>query len=83
MQRVIRAVFEDGMLKPLERVRVGEHKVCLVSIYPKENWRKDFEALLRRIHRKTSRHRPSEIQDDITAARTEVTAKRREARRSA
>ncbi len=83
MQRVIRAVFENGMLKPLERLRVGEKKVCLVSVYPEETWHNDFEAILRRTHRKTSRHRPSEIEDDITAARAEVKAKRREARRSA
>ncbi len=82
MQRVIRAVFENGMLKPLDRLRVGEHKVCLVSVYPEETWRKDFEALMRRLHRKTSRHCRSQIEDDITAARAGVNAKRREARRS-
>ncbi|MFQ5668746.1 MAG: antitoxin family protein [Candidatus Binatia bacterium] len=83
MQRVIRAVYEKGVLKPLDRVRMKERKVCLVSIYPEEEWRRDFEALLRRIHRKTRRRTPAEIEHDISAARAEVKAARREACRSA
>ena len=83
MQRVIRAVFEKGILKPLERVSLGERKVCLVSIYPEDEWQRDFKALLKRIHRKTRRSTPADIEDDITVARTEVKARRRETRRSA
>ena len=83
MQRVIRAVFEKGILKPLERVSLGERKVCLVSIYPEDEWQRDFKALLKRIHRKTRRNAPADIEDDITVARTEVKARRRETRRSA
>ena len=83
MQRVIRAVYENGVLKPLERVRMRERKVCLLSIYPEEEWRKDFEGLLRRIHRRTKRNAQSDIETDITAARAEVKARRRETRRSA
>jgi predicted DNA-binding antitoxin AbrB/MazE fold protein len=45
MERVVRAVYEGGVLKPLSRVRIARGKVCLVSIYPEEQWRKDFEAL--------------------------------------
>lgn len=83
MQRVVRAVYEDGVLKPLERVRMGQRKVCLVSIYPEDEWRKDFEALLRRVHRRTGRRAPAETEADITAARAEVKTKRREGRSSA
>ena len=83
MQRVVRAVYEDGVLKPLERVRMTRRKVCLVSIYPEDEWRKDFEALFRRVHRRAGRRAPAEIEADITAARVEVKTKRREARRSA
>ena len=83
MQRVIRAVYENGVLRPLERVQMSERQICLLSIYPEEEWRKDFEALLNRIHRRTRRHASADIEADITAARAEVKAKRREARRSA
>ena len=83
MERVVRAVYEGGVLKPLGRVRIGQGKVCLVSIYPEDEWRKDFEALLRRVHRRTRRPSGAVIEEDITAARAEVRTKRREARRSA
>lgn len=66
MQRLIRAVYENGVLKPLVRMR--ERKVCLLSIYLGEEWRKDFEDLLRRIHRRTKRHAPADIETDITTA---------------
>jgi predicted DNA-binding antitoxin AbrB/MazE fold protein len=83
MQRVIRAVYENGVLKPLERVRMSERKVCLLSIYPEAEWRKDFKALLTRVHRRTRRHASADIEAEVTAARAEVKSKRREARRSA
>ena len=83
MQRVIRAVYENGVLKPLKRMRMGEQKVCLLSVYPEEEWRHDLEALLHRVRRRTKRHASAEIEADITTARAETKAKRREARRSA
>ena len=83
MPRVIRAVFEKGTFRPLDRVRLGERTVCLVSIYPEDAWQAEFEALLTRIRRKARRHTPAVIEDDITAARADVKARRRETRRSA
>jgi predicted DNA-binding antitoxin AbrB/MazE fold protein len=81
MERVIRVVYEDGVLKPLQRIRLDKRKICLVSIYPEEQWRKDFQALLKRIQRRTKKYPPAVIETDITAARAEVKAKRRDARR--
>jgi predicted DNA-binding antitoxin AbrB/MazE fold protein len=83
MQRVIRAVYENGVLRPLQRVRMRERKVCLLSVYPEEEWRHDFEALLRRTHKRANRHAAADIEADITAARAEAKTKRRESRRSA
>ena len=83
MQRVIRVVYENGVLKPLQAVRLGERETCLVSIYPEEEWQRDFDALLRKVHRRTRRFSQATIEADITKARAEVKAKRREARRSA
>ncbi|MBX3027048.1 antitoxin family protein [bacterium] len=83
MKRVVRAVYEDGVLKPLGRVRIAQRKVCLVSIYPEDDWRKDFELLLKRVHRRAGRRAPAMIEEDVTAARAEVRSKRRETRRSA
>jgi predicted DNA-binding antitoxin AbrB/MazE fold protein len=82
MSSVIRAVYEKGVLKPLERVRLGERQVCLVSIYPEDQWREAFDALLKRTHKRTRRATSQEIEADITAARSEVRAKRHATRRT-
>ena len=43
MERVIRVVYEDGVLKPLQHLQLGERAICLVSLYPEEKWLKDFQ----------------------------------------
>lgn len=82
MGQVIRARYERGILKPLERLRLKNQQVCLVSVYPEAQWRQQFDALLTRLRKGTRRHRPAIIEADILAARTEVRAKRRAARRA-
>ena len=83
MERVIRVVYKDGVLKPLQRPQLGERAICLVSLYPEEKWLKDCQTLLKRVQRQTRKQSSVEIEADITAARTEVKAKRREAYRLA
>src|SRR5215472_10630696 len=80
--QLIRARFERGVLKPLQRLRLKKKEICLVSIYPEAQWRLHFDALLTRLRKPTSRYRPASIESDITAARAEVRAKRRAARRA-
>jgi predicted DNA-binding antitoxin AbrB/MazE fold protein len=82
MERVIRVIYENGILKPLEQIRLDERETYLVSIYPEEQWQKDFQALLRRTRQQTQKHSSTAIEADITAARAEVKAKRRETGRS-
>ncbi len=83
MERVIRVVYEDGVLKSLQRPQLGERAICLVSLYPEEKWLKDFQTLLKRVQRQTQKQSSVEIEADVTAAWTEVKAKRREAYRLA
>ena len=45
-------------------------------------WREQFESLLARVHARMARFDPSEIEADITAASSEVKAKRRAHRRA-
>lgn len=82
MSRVIRAVYEKGMLKPIERLRLGERQIYLVSIYPEDQWRAAFDVLLKRTHKRTRRMPSQEIEADIAAARSEVRAKRHATRRT-
>lgn len=82
MAQVIRARFERGVLKPLQRLRLKKQEICLISVYPESQWRQQLNTLLTRIQKRTSRHRPNTIEADITAARAEVRAKRRATRRA-
>lgn len=45
-------------------------------------WREQFESLLARVHARMANFDPKEIEADITAASSEVKAKRRARRRS-
>ena len=81
MPQFIRAIYEDGVLKPAGRVKLKERAWCLISLYPEAEWKEEFNTLLRRIHTRTKRYPPIEIERDITAARAEVKATRREGRR--
>lgn len=82
MAQVIRARFERGVLKPLQRLRLKKHQVCLIAVYPEMQWQQQFTALWTRLRKRTSRYQPSTIEADITAARTEVRGKRRATRRA-
>lgn len=82
MEQVIRARYERGVLKPLERLGLKNQQVCLVSVYPEGQWRQQFDALLTRLRKGTRRHPPAAIEADITAALAEVRAKRRAAPRA-
>ena len=82
MAQFIRARFESGVLKPLQRLRLKRREICLVSVYPEAQWWRQFDALLTRVRKRTSRYRPSAIEADITASRAELRAKRRASRRA-
>jgi predicted DNA-binding antitoxin AbrB/MazE fold protein len=81
MEQVIRARFENGVLKPLQRLRLKQRQICLVSVYPEAQWRQQFDTLLRQLRKRTHRYSSATIESDITAARAEVRAKRRATRR--
>jgi hypothetical protein len=64
------------------RLQLGEGEIYLVSIYPEEQWWKDFQDLLKRIQRRTQKRPSQAIEADITTASAEVEAKRRKTCRS-
>jgi predicted DNA-binding antitoxin AbrB/MazE fold protein len=82
MAQLIRARFERGVLKPLQRLRLKRREICLVSVYPEAQWQRQFDALLTRVRKRASRYRSAAIEADITAARADVRAKRRATRRA-
>ena len=77
------AVFENGVLRPLQRLRLKQNSRVLVTLYPEPRWRNDFERLLSRMKVRTKAIPQKVAEAEITRARDEVKAKRRAARRSA
>jgi len=77
------AVFENGVLRPLHRLRLKQKSRVLVTLYPEPRWRNELERLLTRMKSRTKAVPQEVVEAEITRARTEVKAKRRAARRSA
>lgn len=68
MSKTIQAVYEEGVLKPLQKVRLREHEKVEIQIFSPEEWKKRFNRVIERIHKKTSRFQPEEIEADIAQA---------------
>jgi predicted DNA-binding antitoxin AbrB/MazE fold protein len=77
MPKVIDAVYEDGVFKPLEKVRVKEHEKVSIKIISHEEWRKQFDRIIKKIHKQTAKFSPEEIEADIAEAIKEVRAAKR------
>ncbi len=77
MSKVIDAVFENGVFKPMEKVKVKEHEKVSIKIISHNEWRKQFNRIIKKIHKQTAKFSPEEIEADIAEAIKEVrTAKR-------
>ena len=78
-----RAVFENGVLRPLEPVRLKEKSRVTVTLCGESKWRNDFERLMLKMSRRTRAITQKDTEAEVTQARAEVKARRRAARRSA
>jgi predicted DNA-binding antitoxin AbrB/MazE fold protein len=67
MSRVIRAIFENGILRPLETLDLPERSEVELAIQAPDHWASEFTEFLARIHAKTFRFSSEEIEADITA----------------
>jgi predicted DNA-binding antitoxin AbrB/MazE fold protein len=77
VSKVIDAVYEDGVFKPLEKVDMKEHEKVEIKIISREELRVRFSSIIERIHKKTSKFSPEEIEADIAEAIKEVRAAKR------
>ncbi|MGH7772913.1 MAG: antitoxin family protein [Candidatus Binatia bacterium] len=82
-EETFRAVYENGVLRPLQPLRLKEQSSVLVTLHPEPRWRKEFDRLLRRMRARTKAIPQEIIEAEVTQARAEVKAKRRAARRPA
>ncbi len=83
MQETFRAVFENGVLRPLRPLRLKEKSRVLVTLYRDSEWGADFARLRRRLRARTKGIPRKIIEAEITRASAEVKAARRAARRPA
>lgn len=75
MTQLINAVYQHGILKPLTPLRLSEkEKVCLM-VTPIAEWKKELGALLRSVHKRTSKFSSKEVESDITKAMRSVRQK--------
>ena len=82
-EETFRAVYENGVLRPLQPLRLKEQSQVLVTLNREPQWRKDFERLLRRMRARTKAIPQELIEAEVTQARAEVKAEHRAARRPA
>jgi predicted DNA-binding antitoxin AbrB/MazE fold protein len=81
--KTFHAVFEHGALRPLKRLRLKEKSRFLVTVYPENQWRDEFERLRRKMLVRTKHIPQKEIEAEVTKARPGARAKRPGARRTA
>lgn len=77
MSKVIDAVYENGVFKPLEKVKVKEREKVTIKIISHDEWQKQFNRIIKKIHKKTAKFSPEEIETNIAEAIREA----REAKR--
>lgn len=65
MQRLITAVFENGVFKPTQDVDVREHEEVTIKIVSHDDWQKRFDYIIEKIHRRAAQYRADEIEEDI------------------
>ena len=77
MSQIITAIYEDGVFKPLEEVKVKEHEKVEIKILYRDEWQRRFNRIIEKIHKKNAQYSPEEIETDIAEAIKEVRAKKR------
>ena len=77
MSKVIDAVFENGVFKPLEAVEVKEHEKVAIKIVSLDEWQDRFNRIIDKIHKKAAQYTSEEIENDISQATKEVREEKR------
>jgi predicted DNA-binding antitoxin AbrB/MazE fold protein len=72
MSKVVNAIYENGVLKPLQKIDLKEHEQVELKIFSHDEWQKRFDAVLRKIHARSSQYTSEEIESDIAHAIQEV-----------
>ena len=74
MSTAIDAIYEKGVFKPIEHIKLREYQQVQVIInsFDATKWESEFKTLLEEIHRHTIKFSSTKIEDDITFASKEL-----------
>jgi predicted DNA-binding antitoxin AbrB/MazE fold protein len=72
MSKIIDAIFENGVFKPIQDVQVKEHQKVAIKIIFSDEWQSRFSKIISKIHQKSIQYSSRDIEDDITKAIEEV-----------
>lgn len=77
MSKVIDAIFENGVFKPLQHVEVKEHEKVAIKIISLNDWQDRFSRIIEKIQKKSAHYTPEEIESDISHGIKEVRKEKR------
>lgn len=72
MSQVIRAIYEKGVFRPLQKVDLPEHHTVEIHIISEKEWKERFHRLISKIHKISREFPPEEIEADISQALKEA-----------
>jgi predicted DNA-binding antitoxin AbrB/MazE fold protein len=72
MSKIIDAIYENGVFKPLQDVEVKEHERVTIKILSPDEWQNRFSRIIEKIQKKATQYPPEEIESDISNAIKEV-----------
>lgn len=72
MSKVIDAVYENGVFKPVKKLRLKDKQQVKIQILNDEDWQERFDRVLKSIRSKAAGFSPEEIEADIEEAIKEV-----------
>jgi predicted DNA-binding antitoxin AbrB/MazE fold protein len=67
MERLINAVFENGVFRPMQDVQVREHEKVTIKIVLNDDWQRRFDCIMEKIHQKSAHYNADVIEADIAA----------------
>jgi predicted DNA-binding antitoxin AbrB/MazE fold protein len=77
MSKVIDAIFENGVFRPLQHIEIKEHEKVAIKVISLDEWQSRFNLIIEKIHKKTSQYNSGEIESDILYTIKEVRRVRR------
>ena len=72
MSKVMEAIFENGVFRPLQKVDAKEHEKVEIKIFYHDEWQSRFNRIIIKIQKKASQYKAEKIVSDITEAIREV-----------